>query len=194
MNFMKLFLSILISSFLLIENNPPSFPKFESIASNGKKVSSENLKGKKTIFAVYYLGYFAAMNFQNDLEQMQKTMDTSKYQIICLLLNTESQIKQFNEDEKNLWSNLRFFYKLEKSNLTQIPDCTVEKRQVKKGDIGPQCENLAKKLNYKSSPTIYYLDENAEIVKIEDGFITSRTQEERIKMYYQNFEKENNTK
>lgn len=188
---MKVFLAILISGFLLIGNKPKAFPKFESIASNGKKVSSENLKGKKTIFAVYYLGCFAAMNFQSNLEQMQKTMDTSKYQIICLLLNTEAQIKQFNADEKNLWSGLRFYYKLEKSNLTQIPDCTVEKRQVKKGDIGPQCKNLAKKLDYKSSPTIYYVNENAEIVKIDDGFITSRTQEERIKMYYQNFEEEN---
>ena len=56
------------------------------------------------------------MKLMKDLDSLALTIDTSKYQIVLMLENSENQIKEFYSSEQNGPSDLRKYFEINAYN------------------------------------------------------------------------------
>lgn len=164
-----LIIILLLCSFIVKRN----FPDFTYVSYKGRTYTEKDLRGKKTIVALFHLGCPPAMVLMNDLDSLQQSMDTSRFQILGVLENTEEHIHLFYSDSISIWPKLR---KAFKTNLVQYPllaECKNE-MNIKKDSIitiGDHCRGLSKKLHTKDSPTLYLVNEKGKIIKTSKGYI-----------------------
>lgn len=67
------------------------------------------------------------MKLMKDLDSLALTIDTSKYQIVVMLENSENQIKEFYSSEQNGPSDLRKDFEINASNYLILAQCRIRK-------------------------------------------------------------------
>jgi peroxiredoxin len=156
------------------------FPSFELRDSNGHIHSEKLFQNKRTLVVLNYLGCYHAMKLMKDLDSLALTIDTSKYQIIVMLENSENQIKEFYSSKQNGPSDLRKDFKIDASDYLILAQCRIRKlhRSTKKVT---SCNPISRKLFTAASPTSYLVDERGKIRKKSKGYVSLSPIDERMK-------------
>jgi thioredoxin-related protein len=159
-------------------SKPKVFPSFSKQTIDGKLIDNSFFERKKTIVILAHLGCPAAMQLIDDLY----TSDTSKFQILLFLENTPFQVNLFNSDDKNMWSDLRNYFKLKPILNNLIAECETENLKKDGNDIiiGEQCKKISKKLKANGSPYIYHVNQQGEIVKMMDYYYGEKDKVQRV--------------
>ncbi len=174
MNFCKnlsfVFLLIIFISSCVVNR---SFPKFVYISSDGKRISNEFFKHKKTIVLTGHLtcpGMFYALK---DFE----TLDTSNFQLLVILENTPQHIQKFNGKD-SVWSEIRQAFKMKPIHGNILCECDKENIKYKRNKviIGKHCWKISRKLFTLNSPNIYYVNTFGKIYKHVSGYWLYPTQ------------------
>ena len=120
------------------------------------------------------------MKLMKDLDSLALTIDTSRYQIIVLLENSENQIKEFYSSKQNGPSDLREDFKIDAPDYLILAQCRIRKlhRNTKKVT---SCNPISRKLFTAASPTSYLVDERGKIRKKSKGYVSLSPIDERIK-------------
>jgi|TARA_B110000971_G_scaffold67666_1_gene69367 hypothetical protein len=120
------------------------------------------------------------MKLMKDLDSLALTIDTSRYQIIVLLENSENQIKEFYSSKQNGPSDLREDFKTDAPDYLILAQCRIRKlhRNTKKVT---SCNPISRKLFTAASPTSYLVDERGKIRKKSKGYVSLSPIDERIK-------------
>ncbi len=157
---------------------PKKFPFFSTQTIDGKLTDNSFFERKKNIVILAHLGCPAAMQLIDDLDDV----DTSKFQILIFLENTTSQVLAFNDVEKNMWSDLRNYFKMKPIATNLIAECEKEniKREGKDIIIEGQCRSISKKLKANGSPYIYYVNQKGEIIKMMDYYFNNKEKNIRL--------------
>jgi hypothetical protein len=135
-----------------------------------------------TVVLVGYLGCPAAMTATKDLtEHNDKIKCFDKFETVFIFENTAEQIKDFNSNEANNWSELRKYFNLKPILNNVISDCESENLKAKGKDIiiDRQCRNISKTLHTIDSPTIFIVKDNKIIGRLK-GYYGSTDQAERL--------------
>lgn len=171
-------LTILITT-LTSFNYKREFPTINYQTIDGKNITNDFFKGKKTIVILGHLGCPAAMLLLEDLN----SFEPEPFQILIFLENTHEQVMDFNSSEKNNWSSLRNYFKVQPITQNVIAECETENIERIGDDIivGQQCRGLSKKIKTKTSPTIVYVDETGSIYKKLKGYYGDMNQIDRVK-------------
>ncbi len=155
------------------------FPAINYQTIDGKTITNDFLKGKRTIFILAHLGCPPAMLLLKDLQ----TLTTYKFQTIVVLENTSQQVIDFNSVEKNDWSSIRHHFDLEPITINIVAEC--ENSNIKHSDgniiLESQCRKLSKKIKTKDSPTLVFVDEKGEITNIIKGYFGDKERDERVR-------------
>jgi thioredoxin-related protein len=161
---------------------PKIFPTFSAQTIQGKSIDNRFFEQKKTLVILAHLGCPAAMQLIDDLSYT----DTSKFQILIFLENTTSQINAFNSNEKSMWLNLRNNFKLKPIQYHVVAECEKENIEQKNGQIhiNPQCRVISKKLRVRSSPYIYHVNQQGEIIQKMEGYWGSKDREKRLDVIF----------
>lgn len=105
-------------------------------------------------------------------------------QVICFAANTEQQVIDFNKESPNTWSGIRGRYKIKPISVDLVAECVKDDLQfTNNGDtlISYQCRELSKKFKTKSSPTMVYVNEMGEVIKVDKkGYTISSSYKETI--------------
>jgi thioredoxin-related protein len=128
-----------------------------------------------------HLGCPAAMLLFKDLE----TLKTDQLQILIILEDSRQQVLDFNSTDKNLWSDVRNYFKLNPVEQVIIAECEASKIKHSGNDIRieTQCRKLAKKIKTKDSPTLVKVNEKGEITTIIKGYFGDQEQSERLRKF-----------
>jgi peroxiredoxin len=120
------------------------------------------------------------MKLMKDLDSLALTIDTSKYQLVVVLENSENQIKEFYSSEQNGPSDLRKYFEINASNYLILAQCRIRKlrRNTKKVT---SCNPISKKLFTAASPISYLVDERGKIQKKSKGYVSLSPIDERMK-------------
>ena len=115
-----------------------------------------------------------------ELDSLALTIDTSRYQIIVLLENSENQIKEFYSSKQNGPSDLRKDFKIDASDYLILAQCRIRKlhRNTKKVT---SCNPISRKLFTAASPISYLVDERGKIQKKSKGYVSLSPIDERMK-------------
>jgi hypothetical protein len=184
MSFRLTLIPFLLLLWLLLASSSTSiirkFPSFKLSDSNGHIHSEKLFQNKRTLVVVNYLGCYHAMKLMKDLDSLALTIDTSKYQIVVMLENSENQIKEFYSSEQNGPSDLRKDFKIDASDYLILAQCRIRKlhRNTKKAT---SCNPISKKLFTAASPTSYLVDELGKIQKKSKGYVSLSPIDERMK-------------
>ena len=156
------------------------FPAFSYTTMEGRTITNEDIKGKRTLVITGYLGCGVAMRLMKDIEDLP---DSSRSKIIVVLGNTPGQLKEFNSVDKNKWSSIRNYFHLEPFHGNIVAECKTENFIIENGDtiIGEQCRELTAKINTWSSPTLVYVDEKGYIYKKRKGYFGDEDKAERTR-------------
>jgi peroxiredoxin len=153
------------------------FPKFSYVSLNNKTIENTIFKGKKTIVVLFHIGCPPAFTLLTDLETLKKKLDSNNIQVIGIVQNTRDQLTKFNSTEQNDWSDLRKEMKMNVINIELLPECEIEKSDIKKGDVFEECRKLSKKLKTEASPTLVIVNENGRMLFEHKGYFIGNTAE-----------------
>jgi len=172
--FLIIFFSVLTSF-----TKTKEFPVINYQTIDGKTITNSFLKGKRTLVIIAHLGCPPAMLLLKDLQ----TLTTEKFQTIIILENTTQQVKDFNSVEKNDWSGIRQYFKLEPITINIVAECEYSNTKSSGGNIivESQCRKLAKKFKTKDSPTMVFVDEKGKITNIIKGYFGDKERDERLR-------------
>jgi hypothetical protein len=136
---------------------------------DGKTITNDFFKGKRSIVIVGFLGCRYAMQLLKDIEDIP---DSSRSRLLIVLGNTPQQLAGFNSADKNMWSSMRKYYKMKPLQGNIVADCETESIAVEGNDtiIGEQCRNLPGKIRTWTSPTLVYVNEEGFIYKKREGY------------------------
>lgn len=158
-------LFLLLSSF---DTKPKKFPTVNYVTSTGEKFTNDNFKNKNTIVVLFHLGCPPAMSVLQDIERANLD-ESNNVEIVGVVANTPQQIRDFNSTTDNPWSDLREQFNLQPVQIPLIGECDSNNvRLDDNGDviIGKQCTKLGKKIKTRYSPTLVYVNEDGNIMKV----------------------------
>lgn len=168
---MRLFLLLTLFSVLILTSSfkERSFPKFSELSVNNQLITNEYFKGKRTMVLLGHLGCPGVMY---QIRDYQTRKDTSDFQVLIFLENTPDQVRQFNSDSVNSWSNVRRAFKMKPITLPTIAECEKEKLVIKDGitHASLQCRKISRKLHVLSSPVVYEVDARGRMVSKTKGY------------------------
>ncbi|MFT5725181.1 MAG: hypothetical protein ACI9JN_002305 [Bacteroidia bacterium] len=182
---MPLKITLVICALLILGNQQFSrqFPSFELQTSTGDTLTNDFFLGKTTIVCMGHIECFPALILMNDLDSLSKSFDTSQYQILCILENTQEHIDLFYHDSISThWRSMRSMLNIDTLHYPLIPECQTQNLVVSGTDtlIGKHCRVLSKKVRTKDSPTILLVDEKGNIKFKDKGYIALASKEERM--------------
>lgn len=151
---------------------PKNFPAIDDQTMNGKAIDAAYFANKKTIVIHMFLGCPGATKAVRDIQAIQDSIPEN-IQILFILENTVDQIKEFNSDEENNWSEIRKSRKLNPITQDIVAECETPNVHIDENGnmrVDVQCEKLSKKLKIKWSPTFFFVNEKGKIIKTERGY------------------------
>ena len=160
---------------------PKKFPNFEYTTISSEIVNNKVFNNNRSVVIIGHIGCPPLMQFIKDTQESK--VDDS-FQLIYILENTNNQIIDFNSDEMNLWAETRRAFGIKPLDQILIGECRNEKLKYQ-GDniiVASQCRNLSRKLNTRSSPSFYFIDENGLIQKTKKGYLSGLNADERLEI------------
>jgi thioredoxin-related protein len=171
-----IFLLTLLSSF----KNTKRFPEITEPCTDGRIIQADFFEGKRTLVIMAHLGCPPAMQLLKDLQS-----DSSlKFQTLLVLENSLQQVNDFNALDKNDWSGIRNHFGLMPMAMTTIAECKETTQKSKNNNMvaGSECRKLSKKIRTKDSPTLVFVNEKREMVKIQKGYSGAAEKQQRMKV------------
>src|SRR5690554_3610328 len=166
---------MLLLSFAL----PKNFPAIDGQTIAGENIDATYFAGKKTIVINMFLGCHGASKAIRDIQAIQDSIPEN-IQILFIIENTPDQVREFNADEENNWSEIRKSRKLNPITQDIVAECETPNARIDENGnmrVGTQCEKLSKELKIKWSPTFFFVNEKGKIKKTERGYRGLQTPE-----------------
>lgn len=156
------------------------FPLISEPSTDGRRIGPDFFEGKRTLVIMAHLGCPPAMQLLQDLQ----TDSLQKFQVLLVLENTLEQVNDFNDTEKNDWSVVRNHFGVRPLAMTSIAECEATKQKSNKRDLvaGSECRKLSRKIKTKDSPTLVFVNEKREMIKIQKGYSGSSVRQQRMKV------------
>ena len=149
------------------------FPILNSTTLNGKTIDDSYFAQKNTLVMHLHLGCPGAMYAIRDFQVMADSLPDD-IQLLYILENTPNQIQEYNSEEKNMWSDIRKYYKTAPIEGDVVAECENGTEDVHKSGedivIGPSCRVLSKKLHFNYSPAFFYVDKTGKITGRRKGY------------------------
>ncbi len=172
-------LFILLSSM----KSEKKFPKFNLPTYNGGMMTEKVFEGKTSLVVLYSLGCPPAMVLMKDLDSLNKTLDTSKYQIIGVLENTQQQLYDFFTDTASVFGGLNKYWKIDEVSYPLVVVCKKDRTKYSedKVQIRSNCRKISIKVWSWSTPTLMVVNSAGRITKRTTGHLVSNSTEKRLK-------------
>ena len=172
-------LCIAILAFIVLSTSSfttkKKFPEFSYEDQFGDTITQQHLLGKKTLLVHFHLGCPGAAGAITDFNYLYEALDHSKYQLIGILENSPKQMQDFFSDEETIWSGIKTqLSPQDPPKFSLLAECEVGKYiRDDQGEIiaiDKTCRKISKKLNSRSCPLIYWIDEEGVIQNKKDGY------------------------
>jgi peroxiredoxin len=152
-------------------------PYFKGLLLSGDSISSSDLKGKITLIQFLYLGCMPCMHEVPYYNDLYKSLDKNKFDIIAICPETIITLKKFNENDTTSPAHaLHKFYKIDKINYKVIAEC---KEQIY--PFGrPQCSTISGKFYLSGYPFSVLVDKSGIIRKIYGGFTNDENEAKKM--------------
>lgn len=118
---------------------------------------------------------------------LQNSSVDDTLQVLFILENTNEQIRQFNGEGPNVWTETRNYFRIAPIQQVCIGECDTVQIREQNGAIviGKQCRKLSKKLRTIDSPTVFLVNGKGEIIGSQKGCFRGNTVDERLKLLLQ---------
>ena len=109
----------------------------------------------------------------NEIAALKKLKKHKDFQVLYIAPHTAWQMKQFNADHRNIYSDIRNYYKSEKIDFEILPEC--EKEAVRyagenKNTIKPECSRISSLFRVFGYPATFLIDRKRIIRQAHYGF------------------------
>lgn len=142
-------------------------PSFNGVTLNGLKIDSGYFKNKVSLITFFYIGCPPCLYEINGLKKLKKQKD---FQVLYVVSNTAWEMKQFNSDKANRYSNVRTNYQAGKIDYEILPQCEEAKSNQPKPLIEPDCNRISQQLMVSVYPTNLLIDKKGIIRQVWYGF------------------------
>jgi hypothetical protein len=169
--------------FCLSAQKEKQFPTFQYTSIEGATINNSIFTGKESMVILGRLGCYPLMLLLKDL---QDTTFSQDFQTILILEDTNQQILDFNSPTSNLFSRMRFKYKLNPLRGYVVGECDKEKLTYPKGDtlILNHPSILAKKLKTNDSPSTYFVNSQGLIERSFKGYFNGGSKKFRLQTLF----------
>jgi thiol-disulfide isomerase/thioredoxin len=155
-----------------------AMPLLPNRTLDNKTIDENYYKGHVTIVSFMFIGCMPCMNEISVLNTLKEEYaGNNKFQILCVARQMGQQMKQFNEDTGSIMGKVRKALKVDPISYSIQPACNdAESKMVDNGndadrhiELKSECNTIAEKYGVTAFPTIFYVDKNRTIRKIEVG-------------------------
>lgn len=158
---------------------PKNFPTLAEQTLSGKTIDAAYFANKKTIVIHMFLGCPGATAGVRDIQAIQDSIPDN-IQVLFVLENTPNQVREFNSDENNDWSDIRKTQRMRPIIQDIVAECESPNVRIDEDGnmrIGQQCNKLSKELKIKYSPTFFFVNGDGKITKRQNGYRGKQTPE-----------------
>ncbi|MCC6370215.1 MAG: redoxin domain-containing protein [Bacteroidia bacterium] len=147
-------------------------PEITGLTINKLKIDSSYFKNKVTLITFFYIACSPCMN---EIEALKKLKTNKDFQVLYIAPHTAWQMKQFNGDHRNMYSDIRNYYKSGKIDFEILPECEKEAIRYpgeKKNAIKPECARISSLFTVFGYPATFIIDKKRIVREAYYGFST----------------------
>ena len=152
-------------------------PYFKGLPLSGDSITSSDLKGKVTLIQFLYLGCMPCMYEVPYYNDLYKSLDKNKFDLVAICPETFITLKKFNDNDSTSPAYvLHKAFKIEKIAYKVIAECKDQNYPFGR----PQCSTISEKFYLSGYPYSFLVDKSGIIRKIYGGFAMDENEAKKL--------------